>query len=209
MEFPTTIWSRIRSGDYVARKYRSAIFEFLRAKGVREPDAEELTQNVLIAITNAEFLERADRSKGRFRNLLLRVTVRVWQQWLRERGAQKRGGDRATALSIDLGALPDDDAPMADEQFDRAWARALLTRALERVRNEDPDCHAILVGLRIEGKSYDEVAREHGSAMRVVKLRAERGKKALGRAVVLEIQEYCCSPEEIEVEVRSLKELFD
>src|SRR5262245_31872417 len=85
MQFNSTVWRRIddaRSGSREALEsllanYRAPLLDYLRSKGVSEHDAEDVVQEVCIEISQDEFLKRADRAKGRFRTLLLRVTQYV------------------------------------------------------------------------------------------------------------------------------------
>jgi RNA polymerase sigma factor (sigma-70 family) len=127
VQFRETSWSRIRlakqkdtrSLEMFARDYRDPIYNYIRRAGVRETDAEDLTQEVFVRVFADRVLERADRSRGRFRSLLLSVTKHVMHGELRRRRAKKRGG---SAESVSIEQADSDDEPGGQETdpgFDR------------------------------------------------------------------------------------------
>ena len=85
-EFVTTRWSLILSAaklgsqeqkarDAIAelcRTYWRPIFTFVCARGYCIEDAQDLTQDFFVTILKKNWLQHADRNRGRFRSLLLR-----------------------------------------------------------------------------------------------------------------------------------------
>ncbi|PYI72634.1 MAG: hypothetical protein DMF08_05710 [Verrucomicrobia bacterium] len=85
-EFVTTRWSLIfsgaglGSGDLEMRQalaelcqiYWRPIFLFIARRGYSREDAEDLTQDFFVRILKADWLQKADPARGRFRSLLLK-----------------------------------------------------------------------------------------------------------------------------------------
>jgi hypothetical protein len=85
-EFVTTRWSLILSAASLAseqqkahdalaelcRTYWRPIFLFVRGRGYSIEDAQDLTQDFFVTILEHNWLQNADRNRGRFRSLLLR-----------------------------------------------------------------------------------------------------------------------------------------
>jgi DNA-directed RNA polymerase specialized sigma24 family protein len=136
--FPPTDWTRLaraalddeegrRSFEHLTRLYLPSIGYFLRTIW-RLPDreAEDLVQAfVTEKLVSGELFQKADRRRGRFRNLL----VRTLRHWLVDR---LRGQARRPAVNVpSVDHLP---APNADAaaQFERAWAKSAVAEAIVR-----------------------------------------------------------------------------
>ena len=105
-EFMTTRWSVILSAanlgneeqktrDALAelcRTYWRPIFSFVRARGYSIEDAQDLTQDFFVTILRNNWLQHADRNRGRFRSLLLRSLQNFLVNAAEKTHAQKRGG---------------------------------------------------------------------------------------------------------------------
>ncbi len=106
-EFVTTRWSLILSAakfgqeeqtarDALAelcRTYWRPIFSFVRARGYSIEDAQDLTQDFFVTILKENWLQHADRNRGRFRSLLLRSLQNFLINAAEKTQAHKRGGD--------------------------------------------------------------------------------------------------------------------
>src|SRR4030095_3778631 len=105
--FATTRWSLIlsaaksESGEQAARNaleelcrtYWRPVFSFICRRGYSMQDAQDLTQDFFMKILERNWLEHADRNRGRFRTLLL-TSVQNFLINATERGRTlKRGGD--------------------------------------------------------------------------------------------------------------------
>src|SRR5262245_48563551 len=117
--FESTFWTLIESAkrsspsalDSLVGKYRPAVLSYARSRGLDEGTAEDAAQEVFLALVHERVLEKADRSKGRFRNLLIKVTLNIIRRMRERAGALKRGGGRAPASL---------DSPAGDPGFDLA-----------------------------------------------------------------------------------------
>jgi len=158
-EFVTTRWSVILSAanrgseeqkahDALAelcRTYWRPIFLFVRGRGYSIEDAQDLTQDFFVTILKKEWLQRADRSRGRFRSLLLRSLQNFLINAAERTHAHKRGGgtefiswddwmaEAQSQLSIPIQAL---DSLPPERLFDLSWATTVVEHALQRLREE-------------------------------------------------------------------------
>lgn len=219
VSFQTTLWSNIlkvqqddpEALDRFARRYRSAIVGYLLQKGHSSADAEDLTQEVFARILEKRLLQRADRSRGRLRSLLLGVTENVVREWRRNREALKRGGD-ATTLSLDQTPGGDQGPTLAeripenrqDSDFDRQWVRNLLANALERVRKELPHYVEVLEVFLLGTTDCAEIAAKLNRNVKDVYNLLQRARAKLVMAFQSEIGEYASSEGEYKDEVAYL-----
>ena len=158
-EFVTTRWSLILSAanlgseeqkarDALAelcRTYWRPIFSFVRARGYSIEDAQDLTQDFFVTILRNNWLQHADRNRGRFRSLLLRSLQNFLVNAAEKTQAHKRGGgaefiswddwmaEAQSQLSIPIQAL---DSVPPERIFDLAWATTVVEHAFQRLREE-------------------------------------------------------------------------
>lgn len=213
MEFQSTFWTVIgqaKAGsrpalDTLLRRYRAPILEYLRFRGLSEHDAEDLVQEVFLEISEEKFLARADRSQGRFRSLLLRVTDHVLASHFRKQYRLKRGsGKKALPLESAAGeAAPDED------QFNGLWARNLIRIALDKLRRESSRMkvayHEVLLLRFVDGLSYQEIAERLNFKPHDVDNYLYYGKKLLKGYLVDLAREYASSPDEHAEEIALLQ----
>jgi DNA-directed RNA polymerase specialized sigma24 family protein len=157
--FVTTRWSLILSGGgskskeqetraalaELCRIYWRPIFAFICRRGYSTHDAEDLTQDFFVMIMKGDWLQNADRSRGRFRSLLLKSLKNFLNDAADKIHARKRGGDVSfiswdawmaevpSQLSMStqtLKSLP------AEGLFDVRWAATVVERALRRLCEE-------------------------------------------------------------------------
>lgn len=161
--FLTTAWSEVlacadrtapafrENMDRLCERYWRPVYHYLRRRGCRPAEAEDLTQSFF-----AEFLEknlpaRADPQKGRFRTFVLTVVERLLGARRRRSGRERAALERrveeeeARVARLDEGLSP-------EEAFNRAWARSLVERTLERLEGSPP---------RGRGGLYLRVFRAH------------------------------------------------
>ena len=158
-EFVTTRWSLILSAanlgteeqkarDALAelcRTYWRPIFSFVRARGYSIEDAQDLTQDFFVTILKNNWLQHADRNRGRFRSLLLKSLQNFLVNAAEKAHAHKRGGgvefiswddwmaEAPSQLSIPVQAL---DSLAPERIFDLTWAMAVVEHASQRLQEE-------------------------------------------------------------------------
>jgi hypothetical protein len=144
--FPTTQWSMIaRAGDGDSPAGRAALAALLgryagpmRAhlvlgKRIDPDDAEDLVQGFIARrLLEGCLIERADHSKGRFRNFLLTDLDHFVANELRAQRTQKRSPDRLFA--IDEGFEKADPSAQPGDVFDVQWARTVIQQAVREMR---------------------------------------------------------------------------
>lgn len=121
--------------DAVVRRYLPPMRVYLTMTRRVDPEtADELLQEFIASrVIEQEMLARADRERGRFRNLLLASLNRFLIDAARRRSAQKRGGGRVTSLDTlveaDLAGRSDDPT----RRFETELARQIIRETLRRV----------------------------------------------------------------------------
>lgn len=205
--FVSTQWSCIeeaRQGRETAlndllMKYRPPLIRYLTSRGATPEDAEDVVQEVLLALSSAPVLERADPSHGRFRCLLIAITRNLWGKTCRTRHSRKRGGTvhRVSLLESMEPAAPDSEEPA----FDRIWIDHLLSLALTRLQEEDPRAARILHLQAREKLGYEEIADRLQITRDAVQHALKKARRRLAQIVKTEILTYSQSREEFEDEI--------
>lgn len=157
--FATTRWSLILSAansesgeqkardalDELCRTYWRPVFSFICRRGYSMEDAQDLTQDFFVKILERNWLEHADRNRGRFRSLLLTSLQNFLVNAAERTHTRKRGGgvefvswddwmaEAPSQLSISAQAL---DSLPAERLFDLRWATTVVEQALQRLREE-------------------------------------------------------------------------
>src|SRR6478752_5067731 len=114
-EFPQTRWTVVvAAGNPHQQEARSALaslcenywyplYAYLRRRGYRADQAQDLTQEFFIRVLEGRYLDRADSEKGRFRSFLLTsLKFFVADEADRDR-AHKRGGGTVLPLEFTSG----------------------------------------------------------------------------------------------------------
>jgi len=121
----------------LAGQYWKPVYAYLRHKGMGSEDAKDLTQDFFAGVVmEGELIEKADRSKGRFRNFLLTALNHFATSDYRKKNAQfrrpKGGLFPLEAMRNGALALPAEDAS-PDEAFTYEWAAQLIGEVLREV----------------------------------------------------------------------------
>lgn len=211
--FPTTLWTTIRAaaardGDAMQRfaeRYRPPILAFLRSRGFKPADAEDVCQDVFVRLLAGEVLAKADPQRGRLRSLLLAVTTHVMgdhaRKRMRRRDAQPLDDGLAARLATNAAGVQVGgrtgpagvvrDGPAAgDDGFDSEWALHLAETALRQLESESP--------------TYFRVLRDHLTGTKQDRQRLWRARRRLVAIIRREIAATCASPAEFEDEVAYL-----
>lgn len=146
----------VAAWDDFAAIYAPVIFRVATSRGFQAADAENLIQEVFLAVANsvANWLERDDR--GRFRAWLLRIARNESIDMLTERATRPLGRDGSTADRV-LANLPARDE--FSSALDLEYERAVFLWAAEEVRAvvNDQTWDAFWL-TSIDGLSVTEVA---------------------------------------------------
>lgn len=180
----TTLLERIRDGnDAVAwdefwSRYWRAVFHFAQRRGCSEQTAEEIVQQVMLAVFEKRHVFRYDPAKGRFRDWLGGIARNLVNQ-RRARPAERVrgvGGDGQDALQ----RAQDPHGP-ADDTWQQAFEESLLNVLLDLVRREvAPATYQAFELVTIEGVSAADAAKLTGLSRNAVYLAKKRIIERLG-----------------------------
>ncbi|MFH0982417.1 MAG: hypothetical protein V2A79_12880 [Planctomycetota bacterium] len=234
-QFPTTEWSLVgRAGQGRSTAQRASLGQLLarylpalRAHLVETKRiAPDITEDLLQGFVSVKFLEQnlaahADRTRGKFRTLVLTALDRFIIDERRRQSADKRSADRAAAKDPEVLASMPANQQLPSYTFDTGWAREVLHSATECMRAEcqssgRPDIWGVfearILGPILQGTSeptYDELVERFGfrspTQASNVLITAKRMFQRNLRAV---IAEYADSPAGIEDEIRDLREIL-
>jgi RNA polymerase sigma-70 factor (ECF subfamily) len=127
--------------DSLCRTYWYPLYAFARRRGKQPDEARDLTQEFFARVLEKDYLNAADRERGRFRSFLLTVFKRFLANEHDHEQAQKRGGGR-TFVSIDVDdgerrlSLEPSHNWTPEHEFERRWAVALLEQVLGSLRDD-------------------------------------------------------------------------
>ncbi len=234
-EFLTTRWSLILSAanlgseqqgarDALAelcRTYWRPIFSFVRGRGYSIEDAQDLTQDFFVTILKNDWLQHADRNRGRFRSLLLRSLQNFLINAAEKTHAHKRGGgvefiswddwmaEAPSEFSIAIRGL---DSLPPERIFDLTWATAVVEHAFQRLREECESkgklwlyqalsCH--LTDERDE-LSYANLSTELGMAETTVKKQLHNMRQRYRSLLRDEVSQTVEDPADVDDEIRYL-----
>ncbi len=147
--FQTTHWTaieQVRAGNpararaligELLQAYWKPVYCYLRHRGFHNEEVKDLTQDFFHEVVlGRELVQSADRTKGRFRTLLLRALDRYLISVRRKQMARKRiPPERLVSLEDEwLAELPAQMEPLnSEEAFNCAWISGLLDRMLTEV----------------------------------------------------------------------------
>jgi RNA polymerase sigma-70 factor (ECF subfamily) len=232
-EFPSTHWSAIeRAGREDSQCERPALSDLLRRylpalrahllmrRSVAPDQVDDVVQGFIAGnVLESDMIERADRTKGKFRTFILTALDRYVVSQRRHDKAEKRGGAHLTgSLDSECKATASKDGfSGSTDTFDVAWARQILREAIQRTRARcDRDGRADVWGVfesRIllpalhgtKPPDYSEIVERHAYQAPTQMWNAVRtGKAIFARQLRQVIGEYAESDEQIESELRDL-----
>jgi RNA polymerase sigma-70 factor (ECF subfamily) len=224
--FSTTHWSMVlAAGDKKSPEAKEAlerlcgaywypIYAYVRRKGYKAEDAQDLTQEFFSRLVERNYLSVADRNRGKFRSFLLGSLEHFLAREWTKAHAQKRGGGR-TVFSFDEANAEDRHSHEPAHQlspgriFERRWATTLLDQAMSRLREE---CAASQKGeffTRIEphlsgekgDTSYAEIAAILRMSQEAVKVAVHRLRRRFGELIRAEIAQTVATPQEADEEL--------
>jgi len=151
--FNTTRWSLVVAAakspspqtraalEELCGSYWYAVYVFVRRRGKQVEDARDLTQEFFARLLEKDYLEAADRERGRFRTFLLTAVSHFLSNERERACAQKRGGDVITlSLDFERGEERYQQEPAdqwtAEKIFDRRWALTLLDQAVGLLKQD-------------------------------------------------------------------------
>ncbi len=226
--FPATRWTLIlAAGSLDSGESRSAletlcaaywypIYAYVRRRGNDPERARDLTQEFFLRLLENPTFSVADPEKGRFRAFLLSSVKFFLSNEYRSAQAQKRGGGmQVLPFEIISGEESYSREPFHDETpetiFDRRWARALLDRVVNRLRDEFAAHGKVehfekLKGCLLDRSDvpYAELALQMQTTEGALKVAISRLRKRYRDLLRAEIGETVNDPSDIDGEFRYL-----
>jgi RNA polymerase sigma factor (sigma-70 family) len=233
--FVTTRWSVVLScadagGDEqktraalaeLCKIYWRPVFAFICRRGHSVPDAQDLTQDFFVMVLKGRLLERADRSCGRFRSLVLKALQDFLRDAAETRRARKRGGDVQFVSWDDwMAEAPSQLSIPAQESeswsperiFDVRWAATIVERALRRLGDECEkrgrrrvfDMLSSCLAAEREDVSYAKFSKTLGVAEVAVKRLVHRLRERYRELLREEVAQTVKKPDDIDDELRYL-----
>lgn len=223
--------ARTRSADPEERRlalatlleaYWKPVYKYLRMKWRLSPDdAADLTQGFFTRALEKEVLGRYDAARARFRTYL-RLSVDGFVANEHKAGLRLKRGGGHLLVPLDFETAEGELARTEpwttddhDERFHREWVRAILDRALDRLRAEtaaagrqvmfDVFARYDLVDAGESGRpTYGAIAQELGLTTATVTNHLAAMRRELRRLVLDALGELTASDEEFEAEARRL-----
>ena len=224
--FATTRWSVVLAtrGDgaecrealeTLCAAYWYPLYAYSRRRGTSVEDAQDLVQGFFLVLLRRGSLASADPERGRFRTFLLTAYQRHASHERERAAAQKRGGDLVRLpFEIDDGERRYSMEPVDDRTpealYERRWALALLTRAVERLGAEhrgDPARLAALlphVGGPGDARPYADIAASLGTTEDAIKVAVHRLRKRCREILREEVAHTVDTEDEVDDELRRL-----
>ena len=231
--FPSTRWSLIASANGGSELERSEaladlcqmywypLYAFIRHCGHSASDAEDLTQGFFSHLLSNDRIAYLSTVDGRLRSYLLGALKNFLCDQLDRQNAIKRGGGRSPLpIEVDSAemryALASSKDRSPEQIYEQAWARSLIARAFERLREEYRLGGKLELFDALEGhvsvggskRPHAEIANELGMQEGAVRAALHRLRKRFAAILDEEILETVASREEIEGERNYLCQLF-
>lgn len=141
--FPETHWSLVRRAGFgegevrrealttLLSRYEPALLSYLRdARGIDEDNAHDLLQQFIAdKVLEYQLLQHAERSRGRFRTLLLTSLNNFMIDRQRSNRRQPKPSVDETKLSVAHALTP-------PAIFDASWARSLIRAVVDNMKDE-------------------------------------------------------------------------
>jgi RNA polymerase sigma-70 factor (ECF subfamily) len=232
--FATTNWSLVVAAgslddpgardalEVLCQRYWYPVYALVRHFGHRPDRAEDLTQGFFLSLLERRSLQAADQDRGRFRSFLKTLLRNYLTNEHTRKNTRKRGGNART-LRVDFADAEArygaEASPKGSPEatFERRWARAVLSRGLEKLRAELRDSPDAERWKRLEpfltgnsgASTYRKVAAELGLSESAVKVAVHRLRKRYGKALRAEVAQTVSTPEDVDEEVRYLLIVVD
>ncbi len=232
-QFVTTHWSVVLSAreqtslssdqalEMLCRTYWYPLYAHVRRLGHSPHDAEDLTQEFFARLLEKNYLQTADRAKGRFRTFLLVALEHfLANDWDRQR-AQKRGGGK---VMVPLGTTVAENFYAAEAEtnstpmraYERRWALTLVEQALRRLREEHKqagkirDFERLKPFLTAEPGSirYGTAAAECGVTEGTLRVTVHRLRGRFREIFREEVAHTLAGPSDVDEEMRYLVEVL-
>lgn len=149
----------VEAWDQFASIYEPLVYRLARAKGFQHADAQEIVQEVLLAVSRAVQRWEPDPERGRFRDWMFRIARNLMINFLTRRKHLPIGsGDSKIAELLNNQADP---ACEESATFDLEYRREVFRWAAKQVRNQVKErTWSAFWKTSVDGRAIAEVADE-------------------------------------------------
>jgi RNA polymerase sigma factor (sigma-70 family) len=225
--FVTTQWSVIVAAGQpgsvsqdealavLCRSYWLPVYAYIRRRGHKPEDAQDLTQEFFARLLAKEWLAGIEPRVSRFRSFLLTAVSRFLANEYDRATAAKRGGG-ALVLNLEEAELlyrhewAASESP--EQAYDRRWALSVLNQGLARLREETATAGKTrqfeklspFLSCEAESGEYASLANELGMSSGAVGVAVYRLRQRYRELVRLEIASTLIDSDQVEEEMRHL-----
>ena len=198
--------------EWLCERYWQPLHTWAKAKGLQGADAEDLVQGFFAHAVQSGLVASAEAGRGRFRTYLLSCLEHYWTDRRRRASAVKRGGAAEHVSLAEENEEPAASTLSPAQDYDRAWAVAVLDRAMDRLAREcDADDHAgrfAVLRVFLDGDRGEMPLADAGKALGLslpaVKSAVHRLRQRLGQLVRDEVRDTVPAEADVESELREL-----
>ena len=227
--FLTTHWSVVLAAQHgtavtaanaletLCRHYWYPLYAYVRRRGHAPHDAQDLTQGFFCRLLEKQWLDAADREKGKLRSFLITALKYYMANEWRHAATQRHGGAHElvqfdTSYAEDRLTVAPPPGLTADATYDREWALLLLERTVERLRagfaaaGRAQDFDALKDCLMAErgALDYAAIAVRLGATAGAARVAVHRLRKQFREVFRAEIAQTLAPDGDIEEEMRHL-----
>ena len=201
--------------------YWPPLYSFIRREGHDESEAKDLTQEFFLKLIERDYLQHLKHQRGRFRSFMLTLLKNFLSEQRGRAAAQKRGGGKPLLPLEGIGEngsylVEPVDNLSPDQVFERRWAQTVFQVALNRLQAEYVESgrgpfFELLKDFQPReagAPSYVEIGEKFGMTESAVKSAVQRLRQRHREILREEISHTVTSPEEIDEEIRHLREVL-
>jgi RNA polymerase sigma factor (sigma-70 family) len=205
----------------LCRLYWYPLYAFVRFRGYKPHDAQDLTQGFFQQLLEHKSLSRVDPGKGKFRSFLIASLQNFLSDAAQHARRKKRGGDREF-VSLDLESaeerykLEPVEHFTAETLFEARWALTVLQQATDRLRKEFASGKNAATFEKLQPfldpinnpqlPSYEQAATDLQISLSAVKTLIHRLRKQYSSILRQEVARTVSDPELIGDEIHALCE---
>ena len=229
--FATTRWSLVLTAqsespaardalEKLCRTYWQPLYAFVRVRGHRHEEAEDITQGFFAVLLERNGLDTLRKARGRLRSFLLASLKNFLADEHRRASRIKRGSGQALIPLEELRHSEVDiepsDSSTAERIYERRWASTLLDHVFAELKDDYRkagngelfDCLKALLAERPGAPSQSAIAAKLGMTPNAIKQAFHRFRGRYQSLLREKIAQTVAIPKDIEDELRHLISVF-
>jgi RNA polymerase sigma-70 factor (ECF subfamily) len=204
----------------LCQTYWYPLYAYVRHRGFDEHAAKDLTQGFFEQLLARNDLAKADPERGRFRSFLLKSLQHYIANEQRNARRLKRGGGQPVVALDDTTETRYRVEPFheltQDKLYERRWAMAVISRALQRLRDDYAAADQTSLCQELEGAltgssrggRLAEIGQRLGLSESAVKVTTHRLRKRFGKMLREVILDTVPDVAEVDTELRHLQAIL-